>query len=909
MKNYMKKIIVGIFSFVLLFVAQNAFAANWNSDPADCQNTVAIANYTSNTGYGSCWTSTSMSAEPGDTINVRIYYHNTSNVVAKNTRLVITKSSSTSTSHNFMGRIMSDNGDLSGNVNLSVSSAQSISFVDARWFPDQSRTQVSLPNGQAASSILSSGILIGDIAPGGSSQGTMVAVFKVSNNIPQPANNCAISNFSANRSSILVGESSVLSWATSDCTSVTIYPSIGAANLSGSQTVTPSASTTYTLTATGSNGVPQTRTTTVNVTQNPVSTCSINSFTASPTSITSGGSSVLNWSIDGCLSAVISQSVGSVNIYGGSKQVWPTQTTTYILTAIGSTGGEQTRAVTIYVNQISNNCSINSFTASQTSITKGGSSVLNWNTSDCTSVIISNLGYSVPVSGSQQVWPTNTTTYTLTATGSNGGVQTRSVTVSVDNNNNSVCRIVNFDASDTSIEDGDNTRLSWSTENCDHVSISGVASGLSRSGSYNVTPSYTRTYILNASGDNGSDSDSVKIYVDENNNNNNYNNCSISSFSASNTYVNAGGNTRLNWNTSNCNSVSISNLGNVNQSGNQTVYPTNSTNYVLTAYGSNGGIQTRSVYVTVNSYVQPPTVVNTCAVTTVATNITQTGAQLNGLITGGNGANTFFEYGTTVTMGQRTVSRYSNGGVNFSDFATGLSPNTIYFFRLNSDCQNGMSQGSIEIFKTTGVPVVGQTKTIYIQQGTTVVGTTSPVMLNISNRYELISAGDLVDYVVTYKNISKTRLTKPMIQVVLPTNITMVNASRGTYSVDTHTLSAQIEDLNPGQEGVIYLQGKVDSIPLNNSKIATTAILVYTTPSGSQENAMAYVINIPKIMAVEVGNDTGSVLGGSAFFGGFLSIGLIGWLIIILIILLLILIVRSAYRKNNVDVVNHTPTH
>jgi uncharacterized repeat protein (TIGR01451 family) len=260
-------------------------------------------------------------------------------------------------------------------------------------------------------------------------------------------------------------------------------------------------------------------------------------------------------------------------------------------------------------------------------------------------------------------------------------------------------------------------------------------------------------------------------------------------------------------------------------------------------------------------------------------------------------------------MGQRTVSRYSNGGVNFSDFATGLSPNTIYFFRLNSDCQNGMSQGSIEIFKTTGVPVVGQTKTIYIQQGTTVVGTTSPVMLNISNRYELISAGDLVDYVVTYKNISKTRLTKPMIQVVLPTNITMVNASRGTYSVDTHTLSAQIEDLNPGQEGVIYLQGKVDSIPLNNSKIATTAILVYTTPSGSQENAMAYVINVPKIMAVEVGNEVGSVLGGSAFFGGFLSIGLIGWLIIILIILLLILIVRSAYRKNNVEVVNHTPTH
>jgi uncharacterized repeat protein (TIGR01451 family) len=184
-------------------------------------------------------------------------------------------------------------------------------------------------------------------------------------------------------------------------------------------------------------------------------------------------------------------------------------------------------------------------------------------------------------------------------------------------------------------------------------------------------------------------------------------------------------------------------------------------------------------------------------------------------------------------------------------------------------------------------------------------------MLNITNRYELIAEGDLIDYTVTYKNIGKDILRRPMLQVVLPTNVTLVNSSQGTYSIDTHTLSTQINDLNPGQEGVVFLQGRVDSIPLNNSQIATTAILIYTSSNGSQENAMAYVINAPRIM---MGNtilvDQNSVLGGSAFFGGLFSIGLLGWLLIILLILLIILIARSYSRKTtSSETVTHTTTH
>ncbi|MFA6386743.1 MAG: hypothetical protein WCW04_03175, partial [Candidatus Paceibacterota bacterium] len=246
---------------------------------------------------------------------------------------------------------------------------------------------------------------------------------------------------------------------------------------------------------------------------------------------------------------------------------------------------------------------------------------------------------------------------------------------------------------------------------------------------------------------------------------------------------------------------------------------------------------------------------------------------------------------------------------------TGLSPYTIYYFRMVSDCQGGQSLGAMEVFRTLAIPTANNnntnttntTRTVVVQ-GTTVVGTASPILLNITNKYELIGQGDLIDYIVDYKNIGSAILTRPMVQVVLPTNVTLINASRGTYSVDDHTLSAPLEDLYPGQEGVIYLQARVDSVPLNNSQIVTTAILVYTSANGSQENAMAYVLNAPKITGIVAGDST---LAGNAFFAGLLSIGLLGWLLILLLILIIVLISRSYNRNNRISeskTVTHTTT-
>ena len=159
-------------------------------------------------------------------------------------------------------------------------------------------------------------------------------------------------------------------------------------------------------------------------------------------------------------------------------------------------------------------------------------------------------------------------------------------------------------------------------------------------------------------------------------------------------------------------------------------------------------------------------------------------------------------------------------------------------------------------------------------------------MLKIENRYQSIGLGDNVDYTVTYKNIGKSTLAHPILQVIVPKNITLTNSSRGTYTSNTNTLTVELEDLAPKAEGVVYLQGRVNDVTIGVAQIVTTAILVYTNPSGAQENAIAYVLNNPR----DIGNNN---LGASAFWSGFSGISLIGLLFVALLILLIVLIARS----------------
>lgn len=153
----------------------------------------------------------------------------------------------------------------------------------------------------------------------------------------------SITSFTASSSSITAGQSSTLSWNVASGTGCTINQGVGSVGLTGTHSVSPATTTTYTLACNGTNGgASATATATVTVSATPVD-ASITSFAASPTSITVGQSSTLSWSVSAGTGCAINQSVGGVAT-SGTRTVSPTATTTYTLTCNGLNGGDSDSA-------------------------------------------------------------------------------------------------------------------------------------------------------------------------------------------------------------------------------------------------------------------------------------------------------------------------------------------------------------------------------------------------------------------------------------------------------------------------------------------------------------------------------------------------------------------------------------
>lgn len=162
--------------------------------------------------------------------------------------------------------------------------------------------------------------------------------------IPSPAYAPEINSFTSNLSSIDAGQTATLTWTTSHATSVTISPGVGTVATSGSTTVTPAATTIYTLTASGNTGSSPTSSVTVTVAPRVAPSISFDQ-----SAIQNGNSATLTWYAPGAKQVTISQ-FGSVGT-SGSVLVTPQETATYTLNAVYSDGTGQTASATINVTQ------------------------------------------------------------------------------------------------------------------------------------------------------------------------------------------------------------------------------------------------------------------------------------------------------------------------------------------------------------------------------------------------------------------------------------------------------------------------------------------------------------------------------------------------------------------------------
>jgi hypothetical protein len=154
-------------------------------------------------------------------------------------------------------------------------------------------------------------------------------------------------------------------------------------------------------------------------------------FTAQPTSITSGSSSTLTWSSTNATSCAASGSWTGPQGTSGTQAVSPMSSTSYSLTCTG-VGGTTAASVQVTVNGATPEPTPTvTLTANPIAIATGGASTLTWSSINAASCTASG-GWTGPqaTSGTYPVSPTSTTTYTLTCTGA-GGTTRASVQVTV----------------------------------------------------------------------------------------------------------------------------------------------------------------------------------------------------------------------------------------------------------------------------------------------------------------------------------------------------------------------------------------------------------------------------------------------------------------------------------------------
>ena len=318
-------------------------------------------------------------------------------------------------------------------------------------------------------------------------------------------------------------------------------------------------------------------------------------FSADPSEINIGQSSELSWTTTNSTKISISQGVdvSGKSVSKGSVTVSPVDDTTYVLTAIGD-GGTVTKEAKVTVKNEA--IPLLSLSLSSDTIDEGDPVTLSWVTSNVNSLSITNVNIddkSVSLD-SIILYPEKDTTYTATATGS-GGTTSDSVSVTV-NEDTMIDVSVSIDATSTTINSGESTRLLWESTNANSVVINnGINTDGKLSGYEYISPLETTTYVATATGDGGVATDEIVIMVNSGSGN------TTITLDLSTDTINEGGSAILSWKSNNAHTVTISDNVETNNAlnGSAAVSPATTTIYVATAIGASGTV-TDQATLTVN---------------------------------------------------------------------------------------------------------------------------------------------------------------------------------------------------------------------------------------------------------------------------------------------------------------------
>ena len=298
------------------------------------------------------------------------------------------------------------------------------------------------------------------------------------------------------------------------------------------------------------------------------------------------------------------------------------------------------------------------------------------------------------------------------------------------------------------------------------------------------------------------------------------------------------------------------------------------------------------------------------AITTVATLKTITSAKLNGLILIPDGTDTdaWFAYGETIAMDTITTKQSIGNGssVSFSQTITGLKADTVYFFRVIASNPNGSDNGDIMVFKTlessepndtTETSGGGETGTDDTPGGGTEIetGVISSVSLQIETVFEEVAIDDSVIFTTVYKNTGEKTLRDVVLRIILPQDIGFRKSSAGVLSSFDNTVTVDLETLDPGAGGSVYIEGQVLNTTGVDEILLTTATMIYKTGTSElSEDVIAYALQ-------KVVEESPNLLAAAAASAvdRFLPNSFIGWFLSIIALIALLLLGRKLYISTN----------
>ena len=231
-------------------------------------------------------------------------------------------------------------------------------------------------------------------------------------------------------------------------------------------------------------------------------------------------------------------------------------------------------------------------------------------------------------------------------------------------------------------------------------------------------------------------------------------------------------------------------------------------------------------------------------VTTVGvSNVRPNAVILQGRIDPGTrNATMWFEYGTSAfDLRWRSTSVSVPAHIGLRDYSislSGLSANTLYFYRAVAQNVHGTDVGEVKFFTTTGARARAPVARVPVARDPAPKPEVEICPVAINNEINVFldssvsaleaRAGGTIHYVLTYRNASSDRIANASINVFLPFESEYIDSSVRPVSRTGNNLVFDIGDIERGHQGAITIKVRVKEDALVGGSLMFNSNLEFT---------------------------------------------------------------------------------